>query len=183
MAQVGGDKVMIKILVVLICSILVLAGCSQSESEILVSREIRKEALKLSFDHKNSPYEFGGRKPPEFDCSGLITWSYKTAYGKQEIFYNGNEIVNDATMDNLYNYNTQPTPPPEVKPGDIVFITKDEDKITHGGLFIEWVEKYKIFKFINASSYHEEVVISEWNIDREKRNQWFEGFGRLEIAY
>ncbi|MFW6026701.1 MAG: C40 family peptidase [Candidatus Woesearchaeota archaeon] len=174
-----------KLLIIILILVFVLTGCEQNINFVTVSEKDASRALKLAEDYKGLEYKLGGREPPEFDCSGLITYSYKEVLGKQEIFYNGNEIVDDATMDNLYNYNTQPIPPPEVKPGDIVFITKEKDKITHGGLFVEWIEKYEKFKFINASSYREseEVVISEWKIDKEKRGQWFEGFGRLKIAY
>ncbi len=54
-----------------------------------------------------------------------------------------------------------------VKPGDIIFITNDKNKITHGGLFIEWIGD-NTFEFVNASSYYGEVVVNSWSIEGEK---------------
>ncbi len=66
------------------------------------------------------------------------------------------------------------------RPGDIVFITHNGDRITHGGLFIRWISDDQ-FEFINASSYFGEVVIDTWPRDGDKRDQWYVGAGRLVV--
>ena len=70
-----------------------------------------------------------------------------------------------------------------MRPGDIVFITDNAETITHGGLFIEWVDETMTeFRFVNASSYYGEVVIDTWPVEGEKRGQWFVGAGRLLVT-
>jgi len=128
------------------------------------------------------PYVWGARGPDEFDCSGLITWAYKRALAEATIFRVGNQRTNDATMQDLWQYNIIPLLPADMLPGDIVFITSEQDRITHGGLFIRWVGDDE-FEFINASSYHGRVVVDTWPVDGLKREQWFVGAGRLKVAY
>lgn len=157
-----------------------LTGCfRQNEPE--VSRSRAELALEVAKEQIGAPYRWGGRRPPEFDCSGLITWSYKQAVGDDEIFYINDHLTDDATMQDLYEYNVDLIPYEKVKPGDIVFITRESNFITHGGLFIEWVVKYQTFKMVHATSAQEEVVVEEWNTGELKRNQWLEGIGRLKI--
>lgn len=170
----------ISISILIIITVFILTSCSKVK-QFTVDSSVPEKALNISLSYKKATYLFGGRKPPKFDCSGLITYSYKMALNKNNIFYNGNKVVNDATMDMLYNYNVEIISPKNVFEGDIVFVTNQKNKITHGGLFIEWVDKYNTFKFINASSYHGEVVIEKWDIDNKKRDQWFKNFGRLKI--
>ena len=81
----------------------------------------------------------------------------------------------------------------EVTPGDIVFITDTSGDPTHGGFFVEWIEDTessrgressrdagRVFEFINASSYHGEVVIDQWSTTEPTRGQELLAFGRLE---
>lgn len=171
-----------KLIITLVIISIILNGCSNI-NQVLITDKKAEEALNIALEQEGLPYDFGGRIPPKFDCSGLITYSYKRAVDKKNIFTNGHEIIDDATMQILYDHNVQLIPNENTRPGDIVFITKEDDKITHGGLFIEWVDKYEKFRFINASSYHEEVVIGTWPVEGTKREQWFEGFGRLKISY
>lgn len=128
------------------------------------------------------PYTWGARGPDEFDCSGLITWAYKKALGKTTIFRISNQRTTDATMQDLWQYNIIPLLPADMLPGDIVFITAEQDTITHGGLFTRWISENE-FGFINASSYHGQVAVDTWPVNGTKREQWFVGAGRLEIAY
>ena len=51
--------------------------------------------------------------------------------------------------------------PEEMRRGDLVFITKTDEKITHVGLFIRWVT-IDNFEFVNASSYLGKVVVDTW---------------------
>jgi len=55
--------------------------------------------------------------------------------------------------------------------------------MTHGGLFIEWVDDTKTeFRFVNASSYWGRVEIDTWPVEGTKRDQWFVGAGRLQMV-
>ena len=173
-------KNIIRILAVVFI-LLLITGCSNIH-QVNVSDKTAEEALKIAKEKEGSSYKWGGRGPNKFDCSGLITWSFKQALSKDYIFRVGNHVSDDATMEDLYNWNVSILPIEKIKKGDIVFITNKENHITHGGLFIEWIDK-NTFKFINASSYHEKVVIDEWSISEKKRGQWFVGAGRLKISY
>jgi hypothetical protein len=53
---------------------------------------------------------------------------------------------------------------------DIVFITDTNIRITHGGLFIKWMDRNK-FIFINASSFYGIVIIDNFHINCMKRKQ------------
>ena len=173
-----------KILVILsiIAIIFFITSCSKNIYQVNVSDEIAKSALETAMEKIDYPYEWGGRGPDEFDCSGLITWSYKQTVGKNNIFRVGNSITNDATMDDLYTWNVTLLSFENIKEGDLIFITNEKNKVTHGGLFIKWIDK-DTFQFINASSYYEKVVIDEWPIDEIKREQWFVGAGRFKMSY
>lgn len=95
----------------------------------------------------------------------------------------GSRVVKDTTQDELWKYNVQVIPPEQMKAGDIVFITNDPESITHGGLFIEWVDDTKTeFRFVNASSYWGRVGIDTWLVEGTKRDQWFVGAGRLLVT-
>jgi hypothetical protein len=162
--------------------ILLITSCSGTNQTFLPSSKA-EQALEIAIDQTGKPYEWGGRGPNKFDCSGLITWSYKQAVGQEEIFRIGEEIRDDATMSDLYDYNVKLLPLSEIRPGDIVFITDEEREVTHGGLFIEWVTEEEEFKFINASSYHEEVAVDTWPVEGTKRDQWVIGAGRFKVSY
>lgn len=145
---------------------------------VTYSPQQAEQALNYAISKEGSPYEWGGNGPDQFDCSGLIIWAYR------QVNYNfilriSNFYSTDATVDDIYNYNIQKIPPPELRPGDIVFFTHDENRIAHGGLFIDWLDS-KTFKYIHASktSKHEEVRIDIWNINYNNY-QWFVGGGRL----
>lgn len=140
------------------------------------------DALEEALGVTGAPYVWGARGPDEFDCSGLITWAYKKALRSDAIFRVGNQQTTDASMQDLWRHNVIPLLPADMRPGDIVFITSDSNMITHGGLFIGWVDDNE-FEFVNASSYHGQVAIDIWPVDGLKREQWFVGAGRLKVAY
>ena len=121
-------------LIIFLCLLLLLPTSCSNTDQTLMPASTTEQALEIALDQTGKPYKWGGRGPDEFDCSGLITWSYKQAVGKEEIFLVDGEIRNDATMSDLYNYNVQMIPVSRIRPGDIVFITKEEGKVTHGGL-------------------------------------------------
>lgn len=159
------------------------AACDNTNQSIISKAEAEK-ALNLALEQSGKPYVWGGDGSDNFDCSGLIIYSYRKTIGRDYIFKVGREITKDATMEDLYNWNVNLIPPQKMVPGDIVFITKSEGDVTHGGLFIEWMDDgYNRFKFVNASSYHKKVTIDTWSIEGTKRKQWFVGAGRFKVAY
>ena len=170
-----------KIITVIILLTLLLSGCV-NETVVVYPVQKTKQALQYAISKEGAPYSWGGDGPKKFDSSGLIICAYKNIDPQYKLKI-GEELHPDATMDDIYNYNVVEIPPQKLRPGDIVFITSDKNRVTHGGLFIEWVEKYEEFRFINASSYHEEVTIGTWPVNGTKRDQWFVGAGKIKIVY
>lgn len=160
----------------------VLTGCIGSPIKQVAISDLQAEmALNTALGVIGKPYVWGGRGPNKFDCSGLITWSYKKALGRNALFRIGNRTTGDATMQDLWRYNVTRLLPNDLQPGDIIFITGEKDSITHGGLFTRWINNSE-FEFINASSHYGEVVVDTWSLDGAKRGQWFIGAGRLKIV-
>ncbi|HEY8497210.1 MAG TPA: NlpC/P60 family protein [Limnochordales bacterium] len=161
----------------------VLGGCGfeVTPKQAPVTDDVASRALAVALSVEGTPYLDGGQDPTVgFDCSGLIIWAYGQVIPDLKLRI-GSVTVRDATQDELWRYNVVVIPPQEMKPGDIVFITNNEQRITHGGLFIEWVnEDMTEFRFVNASSYHREVTLDTWPVEGEKRGQWFVGAGRLQ---
>lgn len=166
--------------------LVVLGGCVGAPQgtpvQVLVGDEVAAEALSWALSVQGAQYAWGGQGPDEFDCSGLIIWAYAQVISDLKLRI-GSQVVNDATQDELWKYNVEPIPPEQMRPGDIVFITSDRARMTHGGLFIEWVDQeMSEFRFVNASSFHGEVVVDAWPVSSEVRGQWFAGAGRLLVT-
>ena len=165
-------------------AIFFIAGCAQKPATLTtveVTEPTPQNALCYAKQQLDKPYTLGGQGPDEFDCSGLIICAYEDALqAPLSLMNKRNEICGDVTVDELYKYNVRLLQINEVVPGDIVFTTKDEKRITHGGLFIGWKDENTI-EFINASYYFGKVCIAEWPLDCTKRGQWVAGFGRLKI--
>jgi cell wall-associated NlpC family hydrolase len=162
--------------------VLALVSCDNSPNQVQVTNIQADKALNNAIQPIGKPYIFGGRGPDTFDCSGLITWSYKNAVGRDNIFAISSQTTDDVSMAGLYNWNVQLIPYEKMAPGDIIFITNAGEKVTHGGLFIRWVDN-NTFKFVNVSSYYGEVAKDTWAIGEIKREQWLVGAGRLKIVY
>jgi cell wall-associated NlpC family hydrolase len=157
----------------------VLSSCfNVTVSERIVGKEKAQNALNEAMSCLNRPYNWGGNGPDAFDCSGLIIWSYQQVADKNLYFQTSKGLENDIRMDDLFSYNVTLINSVEVRPGDIVFVTTKDGSVTHGGLFIEWIDTYT-FLFINASSNHGEVVIDFWTLGEQIRGKWFKGFGQL----
>jgi cell wall-associated NlpC family hydrolase len=147
-------------------------------SESIVSTEQAQVALTEAMTCLNRPYQWGENGPEAFDCSGLIMWSYQQTVQKSLYYQNSLGLRNDVRMDDLYSYNVTHVSSADVRPGDIVFVTKKDGSVSHGGLFIEWIDADS-FLYVNASSSHGEVVIDSWTMGRLNRGYWFMGFGQL----
>lgn len=137
-------------------------------------------ALALAREQLGKPYQWGSRGPSSFDCSGLIIWSYRNTVPGLMFRYQS-YVVPDATMDSLWRYNVRRLGLSEIQPGDIIFITSRETRVTHGGLFIRWLGSHEM-EILHSSSAMGGVVIESWPVFGLKRGQWFHGAGRLEIS-
>lgn len=142
-----------------------------------VSDEAASAALQYALARLGDPYVWGGQSPGGFDCSGLILWAYEQALHGIRVPAAGRGYVLDATMDHLWRHASRPVSASDVRPGDLVFITGEDSRITHGGLVIS-VSETEV-AFVNASSHYGEAVVDSWPLDGEKRGQWVVGFGRL----
>ena len=170
------------IFIISLLVVIFLGACENLPLQVPVTADVGVKALEKARDVIGAPYVLGARGPDEFDCSGLITWAYKKALGKDDIFRVNNKKARDVNMQDLWQYNVVALEKGDIMPGDIVFITIDGKRITHGGLFIRWIDDNE-FEFINAFSYYGKVVIDTWNIEGLKRGQYFVGAGRLTITY
>lgn len=172
-----------RLLTILFLIVVSTVGCLRiAPRQILITDEHAQAALDVAIQKIGAPYVWGGQGPHEFDCSGLIIWAYAQVLPELQLRI-GSKVVKDATQDELWKYNVQVIPPEQMKAGDIVFITNDQHRMTHGGLFIEWVDDTKTeFRFVNASSYWERVEIDTWPVEGTKRDQWFAGAGRLLVT-
>ena len=150
---------------------------SGSIIQVPVTAGQARSALDAALTRVDYPYEWAGNGPDKFDCSGLIVWAYQSALKDSYIFSDGNSVVCDVTMDTLYNHNIKRIEAAQALPGDLVFITYDPDRITHGGL-VQAIYPDKV-EFINASSHYLKVLVDEWPLNDTVRGQWIAGFGRF----
>lgn len=163
---------------------LALAGCSlgsRSFRHQLVTEEEAALALEYAKTQIGAPYQWGGRRPPAFDSSGIITWSYRQVIPNLRFQISPSQTAPDAPHRDIYRYNFHPLPLEQIRPGDLVYITDGTAEVTHGAMFVEWVEPYRLMKFLDASSRLGEVTIQEWPVDQEHHGQRFVAAGRLKV--
>jgi cell wall-associated NlpC family hydrolase len=147
-------------------------------SEQIVNAEKAHYALDEALSCLFRPYSWGGNGPDVFDCSGLILWSYEQAAGKSLYYQSPRGLEKDVRMDDLFSYNVALISSGDVRPGDIVFVTSKDGLVTHGGLFVEWLDTHA-FLYVNASSNHGGVAIDVWTLGRQNQGYTFKGFGQL----
>jgi len=138
-------------------------------------------ALEVAMSYLGSPYEWGGRRPPAFDSSGIITWSYRQVISPLRLKL-GDKIVDDLPHRYIYKYNFEPLPLTELQPGDLVYLTDGTAEVTHGAMFVRWVKPYEVMEFLDASSRLGEVTIQEWPVGEEVRGQRLVAVGRLKVV-
>ncbi len=172
-------KKLFNIICLLFTILFILSGCfNVTVSEQIVGKEKAQGALNEALSCLHKPYNWGGNGPDAFDCSGLIIWSYQQIADKILYYQTSKGLESDIRMDDLFSYNVTLINSVNVRPGDIVFVTTKDGSVTHGGLFIEWID-IDSFLYVNASSNHGEVVIDIWTLEEQVRGQWFMGFGQL----
>jgi hypothetical protein len=90
-----------------------------------IANQMFPQIIAMASKYEGQPYVFGGRKPPHFDCSGLIEY----VYGQHGISISG-------TAQDQYDKTVPVTDP---LPGDLVFFTGTYNAgryITHVGIYI-----------------------------------------------
>jgi hypothetical protein len=147
----------------------------------LVSEEEASRALEEAMTHLKAPYELGARGPKVFDSSSIISYSYRQIIPSMRLRTSERDANFDTSHAFVYYWNFQPLELEQLRPGDLVYITDGTNPVTHSALFVEWVEPYKIIKFLHASTRLDKVVIEEWPVDEEVRGQNFVAGGRLKV--
>lgn len=161
-----------------------LGGCTRDvwwHRHELVTEEEAGRALEWAMTQLDAPYLWGGREPPAFDSSGIITWSYRQALGELRLRY-GSLVVHDLPHRDIYRWNFERLPLEALRPGDLVYITNGTAEVTHGAMFVRWVEPYSLMEFLDASTTQQKVVIQAWPVDEEVRGQRFVAAGRLKVV-
>lgn len=159
-------------------------GCSlgsRSFRHQLVTEEEAAQVLEVAKTQLGAPYKWGGRQPPAFDSSGIITWSYRRVIPNMQLRISSSGTANDAPHRDIYRWNFHPLPLEDIRPGDLVYITDGSADVTHGAMFVEWVEPYRLMMFLDASTRVGKVTIQEWPVDEERHRQRFVAAGRLKV--
>jgi cell wall-associated NlpC family hydrolase len=85
--------------------------------------DYRTKAISVAKSNKGVKYKWGGTTPKGFDCSGLVSYSYKQA-----------GVTLPRTAAEMY---TKGTPVKTLAPGDLVFYaTSGGKKVTHVAIYI-----------------------------------------------
>jgi cell wall-associated NlpC family hydrolase len=82
------------------------------------------KAMAAALSRRGDRYDLGGTKPPVFDCSGLMMWSYAQA-----------GIKLPRTSRDQYKIGT-PVAKDQLEPGDLVFFGSSAARIHHVAMYI-----------------------------------------------
>ena len=85
----------------------------------------RFELLNAAESYLGTPYRMGGLDQRGLDCSGLVFSSFRDAL----------DITVPRTSERLYTW-TMKIPSDDLQPGDLVFFTTAEQRISHVGIFV-----------------------------------------------
>jgi hypothetical protein len=172
----GG--VVVRYLALILCLICIGCALTPYQNQTVLPDEITSRALNNAISVLGAPYVYGQRGPTSFDCSGLITWAYRTAYPSL-LLRNDGLITQDANISELWRYNIELITPYDAKPGNIIFIADETSAIVHAGLLSKNVEN-NVVEFVNASSYFHSVIIDIWPLFGATRGQTIIGFAKLK---
>ena len=167
-----------------VCLVLIAAfvtGClPAAPKQVTFGDAIASGALDYALNKIGTPYILGGQGPDVFDCSGLIISAYQQAYPALKLRIRS-DTVDDARISELWQYNVELVPAEDARRGDLVFVTDTPNAVTHGGLFVRWIDSNNI-EFVNASSFYGAVVVDTWPLVGTKREQWLVGIGRMKTV-
>lgn len=170
---------------IVVCVMFLLASCAPTVLTLPdpqpVSEDEASRALEEAMTHLEATYELGSRGPKVFDSSSIILYSYRQIIPSMRLRTSERDANFDTSHAFVYYWNFQPLPLEQLKPGDLVYITDGTNPVTHGALFVDWVEPYKNMRFLHASTRLGKVVIEEWPVDEEVRGQTFVAAGRLQV--
>ncbi len=146
-----------------------------------VTEEEASRALAEAMTHLEAPYELGARGPNVLDSSSIILYSYRQVIPSMRLRISERDANFDTSHAFVYYWNFERLELEQLRPGDLVYISDGTNPVTHGAMFVEWLEPYKVMKFLHASTRLGKVVIEEWPVDEEVRGQNFVAAGRLKV--
>lgn len=121
-----------------------------------------EKVLSIARKQLDSPYQYGGAGPDNFDCSGLVYYSYLQT-----------GIILPRTALAQFSY-TKPVSVDELAPGDLVFFRLGGSRVSHVGIY----EGGR--SFIHAPSTGRSVMSDSLD-NRYWRERWVRG-GRIAAA-
>lgn len=116
-------------------------GISRLPSTAVTTSPVRNKVLDTAQQMLGTPYRPGGSSPRGFDCSGLVSYSYKHA-----------GIKVPRTSSQQYAQSKKLTRR-DLQPGDLVFFNINGRKISHVGIYLDHD------RFIHAPSSGKSVTI------------------------
>jgi hypothetical protein len=146
-----------------------------------VSEEEAALALTEAQEHLGAPYELGARGPDVFDSSSIILYSYRQVIPSMQLRTSERDANFDTSHAFVYYWNFQPLNLEDLRAGDLVYITDGTNPVTHGAMFVDWVEPYTVMRFLHASTRLGKVVIEAWPVNDVVRGQTFVAGGRLNV--
>lgn len=162
-----------------------LGGCAllrPTRIQRTVTVEEAAAALDAGMTKLGCPYVWGARGPDEFDSSGIIVWAYRQVIPELRFLASHRRVFTDTDHANLYERNLEILPLEQLRPGDIVYLTDGSAPVTHGAMFVRWIQPYEVMEFLDASTRLGEVLVQEWPVHDTVRGQWFVAGGRLKIV-
>lgn len=165
--------------------VLALTACMPSTltfpDPVPVTEQEAARALAHAKKHLGAAYELGARGPKVFDSSSIILYAYRQVIPTMLLRTSQRDANLDVPHSLIYGWNFQPLPLRDLKPGDLVYITDGTQLVTHGAMFVRWLEPYRRLEFLHASTRLGKVVLEAWPVDEEVRGQTFVAAGRLKV--
>lgn len=107
-----------------------------------------------------APYRYGGTGPDEFDCSGLVYYSFRNAGAR----------VPRTSVEQFHA--ARPVPLVDARPGDLVFF-RLEDKVSHVGIYLGHLQ------FVHAPSHGGSVAVE--SLENRYYERHLVGARRLDL--
>ena len=131
-------------------------------------------ALAVAMQKIGAHYVWGSRGPDTFDSSGIYVYAYRQAMPNIEFQISGGfwpHYSSDARHQDVYDWNFQETALADLRPGDLVYISDGSAEVTHGMMFVEWVEPASVMRVLDASSRLMQVTTQDWPVGETVRTK------------